>query len=112
MTSCRVLKSVSDACADILSLYVSFPAPFTVTGGMALSPPFIMSTAMSSTGVMAAGTADGRLWLGFGGEKRSLPGSSKKKRAKKWEGLRDDDELAVKIAEGPIVAMCVIMQPK
>lgn len=79
--------------------------PFAVTGGMALSPPFIMSTAMSSTGVMAAGTADGRLWLGFGGEKRPSSGLSKKKRTKKWEGLRDDDELAVKIAEGPIVAM-------
>lgn len=77
---------------------------------MALSPPFIISTAMSSTGVMAAGTADGRLWLGFGGEKRPSSGSSKKKRAKKWEGLRDDDELAVKIAEGPIVAMCVSKQ--
>jgi len=34
-----------------------------------------------------------------------LPGPSKKKRTKKWEGLRDEDELAIKIAEGPIVAM-------
>jgi hypothetical protein len=74
---------------------------------MGLAPPFIMSTAMSSTGVMAAGTADGRLWLGFGGEKRPSSGSPKKKRAKKWEGLRDEDELAIKVAEGPIVAMYV-----
>jgi hypothetical protein len=43
--------------------------------------------------------------LGFGGEKLPLPGPSKKKRTKKWEGLRDEDELAIKIAEGPIVAM-------
>jgi hypothetical protein len=34
-----------------------------------------------------------------------LPGPSKKKRTKKWEGLRDEDELAIKVAEGPIVAM-------
>lgn len=86
---------------------VALPAPLTMTGGMALAPPFIMSTAMSLTGVMAAGTADGRLWLGFGGEKRPSPGTSRKKRTKKWEGLRDDDELAIKIVEGPIVAMCV-----
>jgi hypothetical protein len=56
---------------------------------------------------MAAGTADGRLWLGFGGEKKPSPSGSKKKRTKKWEGLRDEDELAIKVAEGPIVAMYI-----
>jgi len=79
--------------------------PCPVVGGMGLAPPFIMSTAMSSAGIMAAGTADGQLWLGFGGEKRPKPGAPKKKRPKKWEGLRDEDELAIKVAEGPIVAM-------
>ncbi len=72
---------------------------------MALSPPFIMSAAMSSTGVMAAGTADGRLWLGFGGEKGTATKSIKKKQARKWNGLNIDDEHLEKIAEGPIVAM-------
>lgn len=77
---------------------------------MALSPPFIMSAAMSSTGVLAAGTADGRLWLGFGGEK--LPASSPKRNAKKkktafWQGLNEDDQLEIKVAEGPVVAMLV-----
>lgn len=75
--------------------------------GMSLSPPFIMSTAFSSTGVMAAGTADGRLWIGFGGEKTpSIPGTGKK-RNKKWDGLDADAELLQKVADGPIVAMYV-----
>ncbi|KAF7363588.1 WD repeat-containing protein 53 [Mycena sanguinolenta] len=77
--------------------------PFPAAGGTALSPPFIMSAAMTSTGVMAAGTADGRLWLGFGGEKGGPKKS--KKRTRKWEGLNSEEEHMEKIAEGPIVAM-------
>lgn len=72
---------------------------------MSLSPPFILSMAMSSTGVLAAGTADGRLFVGFGGEKSSVKGS--KKKAKKWEGLGEEETLLLKVAEGPIVAMYV-----
>lgn len=68
---------------------------------MTLSPPFVMSMAMSPTGVLAAGTADGRLWLGFGGERAS--GLGKKK--KKWQGLNEEDTMMTKVAEGPIVAM-------
>jgi hypothetical protein len=64
--------------------------------------------AMSNTGVLAAGTADGRLWIGFGGEKSSNPGAKgAKKKAKKWEGLGEDETLLIKVAEGPIVAMYV-----
>lgn len=82
-------------------------AAHTSTSGMALSPPFIMSMAISPTGVVAAGTADGRLRLGFAGEKRPSPdASTKKKRTRKWEGLKEAEELVIKIAEGPIVAMC------
>ncbi|KAJ7271949.1 WD40 repeat-like protein [Mycena haematopus] len=77
----------------------SFPA----AGGMTLAPPFIMSAAMTRTGVIAAGTADGRLWLGFGGEKGSPTKS--KKRTRKWDGFNPEDEHLEKIAEGPIVAM-------
>ncbi|KAJ7510041.1 WD40-repeat-containing domain protein [Mycena galericulata] len=79
--------------------------PFPIADGMSLSPPFIMSAAMGTTGVMAAGTADGRLWLGYGGEKTSQTKSTKKKRSRKWEGFNTDDEILERVAEGPIVAM-------
>ncbi|KAJ7940461.1 quinon protein alcohol dehydrogenase-like superfamily [Mycena leptocephala] len=79
--------------------------PFPIANGMSLSPPFIMSAAIATTGIMAAGTADGRLWLGFGGEKTSETKSSKKKRTRKWDGFNPDDEHLAKVAEGPIVAM-------
>ncbi|KAG7092672.1 hypothetical protein E1B28_009007 [Marasmius oreades] len=73
--------------------------------GMTLSPPFITCTAISPAGVLAAGLADGRLWLGFGGEKTSTPKSAGKRRARKWNGLSEESELGPqKIADGPIVA--------
>ncbi|GLB34660.1 putative WD40 repeats [Lyophyllum shimeji] len=78
----------------------------TVVGGVGMSPPFVMSMAMSSIGIMAAGTADGRLVLGCGGYKPpKSSGGKKKKRSRKWEGLDEDEEVIDKIAEGPIVAM-------
>ncbi|KAJ7063495.1 hypothetical protein C8F01DRAFT_1055844 [Mycena amicta] len=80
-----------------------------VTEGISLSPPFIMSAAMSPTGAMAAGTADGQLWIGYGGDKGELaPKSSKKKRSRKWEGFGMDDEILEKVAEGPVVAMAFL----
>ncbi|KAJ7087873.1 WD40-repeat-containing domain protein [Mycena epipterygia] len=79
--------------------------PMPIADGMSLSPPFIMSAAIGATGVMAAGTADGRLWLGFGGEKGGQTKSTKKKRSRKWEGFNLDDEYLEKVAEGPVVAM-------
>jgi len=75
---------------------------------MALSPPFIMSLAVSSTGVIAAGTADGRLLIGFGGEKGSTTDAKTKKKAKKakrWNGFDQDESLLIKVAEGPIVTL-------
>lgn len=72
-------------------------------GSAALAPPFVMSLAVSLSGVLAAGTADGRLWLGFGGEKKVT--GAKRKKGKKWRGLDEDETLLIKIAEGPIVAM-------
>lgn len=72
---------------------------------MSLSPPFILSTSVRSTGLFAASTADGRVWLGGGGEKRPSPASgAKKKRTRKWEGLREDEGLWLQVAEGPVVA--------
>ena len=70
---------------------------------MSLSPPFIMSMAMSATGILTAGAADGRLWINFAGE-TSKEG---KKNRKIWNGLDESKEHVIKIAEGPIVAMFV-----
>ncbi|KAL1663265.1 hypothetical protein GGF50DRAFT_89453 [Schizophyllum commune] len=36
---------------------------------ISLSPPFVLSSAMSPSGVLAAGLADGRVWVGMGGER-------------------------------------------
>jgi len=60
---------------------------------------------MSTSGAVAAGTADGRLYLGFGGEKASTATKKDKKKSKKWEGLDADHCILIKAAEGPIVAM-------
>jgi hypothetical protein len=76
------------------------------TSGVSLSPPFILCMSLSSTGHLAAGTADGYLWIGAGGEKRS---NGKKKRSRKWEGLREDESVKMKVAEGPIVGMSVYL---
>lgn len=66
---------------------------------MSLSPPFCHALAVSPTGIIAAGTANGHLWIGFGGKKGG------KKKARKWEGLKTDEGKSFKIAEGPIVAV-------
>lgn len=73
------------------------------SSGISLSPPFILSLAISPTGVAAGGTADGRIWVGLGGEKASSGTSGKKK--KKWGGLKAEASFASKTAEGPIVAL-------
>lgn len=73
-----------------------------------MSPPFVLCTAMSPKAVIAAGTANGFLWLGGGGEKSSGAQAAKKKRSRKWEGLRADDSISVKVADGPIVAMYAV----
>jgi len=72
------------------------------SSGVSLSPPFVLCLSVSYTGVIAAGTADGHLWIGLGGDK----GVSVKK-TRKWGGLREDMSLSKKIADGPIVALCV-----
>ncbi|KAM6500292.1 WD40-repeat-containing domain protein [Amanita muscaria] len=81
-------------------------SPSEPTEGMSLSPPFIVSTAISSTGALAAGTADGQLWINFAGES-PRDASLKKivKAVKTWDGLNEKTEHAVKIAEAPIVVM-------
>ncbi|KAF8635511.1 hypothetical protein AX17_003901 [Amanita inopinata Kibby_2008] len=82
-------------------------APSAPEGGMSLSPPFIASMAVSSTGVLSAGTADGRLWISFAGESPKDKSAKSKKSAKHWKGLERDKEHLIKIAEGPVVAMAL-----
>jgi hypothetical protein len=62
----------------------------------------VLCLSVSSAGAIAAGTADGHLWIGLGGDKRLSV-----KKTRKWGGLRDDASLSSKIADGPIVALCV-----
>ncbi|KAF9447263.1 WD40 repeat-like protein [Macrolepiota fuliginosa MF-IS2] len=70
---------------------------------VSMSPPFIMSLAVAPNGIVAAGTADGKLWLGFGGEK--TPSASKNKKKTKWGGLELDLASIISVAEAPIVAV-------
>jgi hypothetical protein len=86
--------------------------PSEPSAQVSLSPPFVLSLSVAQTGLVACGLADGRVWLGSGGEKASLSeGSSnaRKKKRRKWDGLRVDDGHYFKIAEGPVVAVCVML---
>ncbi|KAH9005105.1 WD40-repeat-containing domain protein [Lactarius hatsudake] len=65
------------------------------TSAVSLSPPFVLCLSVSSTGTVAAGTADGQIWIGLGGDKR-------------WGGLREDMGLSKKIADGPVVALAFL----
>lgn len=91
------------------SEHTNYTATSPPESGVSLSPSFVLSTAVSSTGIVAAGLADGRVWIGIGGEKRPAASGSggKQKRSRKWEGLKENEGLSVKIAEGPVVGLCV-----
>ncbi|EIW60133.1 WD40 repeat-like protein [Trametes versicolor FP-101664 SS1] len=74
--------------------------------GISLSPPFVLSISISTTGLLAASTADGRVWLGGGGEKRPHASQgAKKKRTRKWEGLKEDEGVWLQVADGPVVSI-------
>ena len=75
------------------------------SSGVSLSPPFVHCIAFSEHGAMAASTADGRVWVGRGGDKSV---TSKKKRSRKWEGLREDEGYWISVAEGPVVSVYVV----
>ncbi|KAH9901554.1 WD40 repeat-like protein [Cubamyces lactineus] len=80
-------------------------APPLTSQGVSLSPPFVLSIAINGAGLLAASTADGRVWLGSGGEKRPATSQAgKKKRSRKWEGLKEDEGLWLQVADGPVVA--------
>ena len=74
------------------------------SSGVSLSPPFVHSIAFSEHSVIVAGTADGRVWIGKGGDKSV---ASKKRRSRKWEGLKENEGGWVKTAEGPVVSVWV-----
>ncbi|TDL24850.1 WD40 repeat-like protein [Rickenella mellea] len=73
----------------------------TTTSGVSLSPPFVLCTDISSTGLLAVGTADGRILLGAGGTKGAKP----KKKTRKWGGLDANGIREHTVAEGPVVAV-------
>lgn len=80
------------------------------SSGISLSPPFVLAIAVSSRGLIAASTADGRVWLGTRGDK-SAPSSASAskgkgtKRTRKWEGLAESNSIWVHIAQGPVIAV-------
>ncbi|KAH9048141.1 WD40-repeat-containing domain protein [Lactarius hengduanensis] len=73
------------------------------TSAVSLSPPFILCLSVSSTGTVVAGTADGQIWIGLGGDKRVSV-----KKTRKWGGLREDMGFSKKIADGPVVALAFL----
>ncbi|KAL1735370.1 hypothetical protein EV714DRAFT_268106 [Schizophyllum commune] len=108
----RELVSGGYDCALLLhdwELGTTASTPAEPSGGISLSPPFVICSAMSSTGVLVAGLADGRVWVGVGGEKEPTGTASKKKtdkkRTKKWEGLDERGVLSERVAEGPVVGV-------
>ncbi|KAG2139618.1 WD40-repeat-containing domain protein [Suillus bovinus] len=80
------------------------------SSGVLMSPPFILSSAMSPSGVLAVGTADGRVWIGTSGEKMSRvsSGTSVNKKRRKWEGLKQDGAFTADVGHGPITALAFI----
>jgi len=116
---CGAVRFVPNRPSEILSAgYDSVLLHFDITQGsvlsrfdidglppsstVSMSPPFVHCIAFSEHGAAAASTADGRVWIGRGGDK-SIP--SKKKRIRKWEGLREDAGNWVSLAEGPVVSV-------
>lgn len=78
---------------------ITSPPP---SSGISLSPPFVLSTALSAGGLICATTADGRLWIGSGGDKLA-PSADKKKRVRRWQGLKESEGCFFQIADGPVV---------
>lgn len=73
---------------------------------MSLSPPFVLAISISSTGVIACATASGHVFLGYGGAKTT--NSKNPKKARKWNGLKSDESILFKAAEGAVVGVYVL----
>jgi hypothetical protein len=54
---------------------------------------------------MVVGTANGKLWVGLGGEKGTDSRAGKKVR--KWNGLVGDAALELALVDGPVVGVSV-----
>ncbi|KAG2744984.1 WD40 repeat-like protein [Suillus brevipes Sb2] len=93
----------------VLSRFDLGTSSLSESSGVSMSPPFILSSATSPSGILAAGTANGRVWIGTGGEKMSGVSSSisVKKKRRKWEGLKQDEAFTADVGHGPIVALHV-----
>ena len=95
-----------------LLIITTAPSP-NLAPGISSLPPFIVSLAVSPSGVVAAGTADGRVWVGLGGEKPSSSSqnvsspsnTNKKKRTRKWSGLNAEEGFETKVGEGMITGL-------
>lgn len=85
-------------------LLTCLPAGLPPSSDVPLSPSFVHCIALSEQGAIAASTADGRVWIGRGGDKSIAP---KNKRHRKWEGLREVGGSWVRVASGPVVSVCV-----
>lgn len=83
-------------------LLIHIPASLPPSSEASLSPHFVHCVAFSKHGTVVVSTADGRVWIGRGGDKSI---ASKKKRDRKWEGLRGDEGGWVGVAEGPVVSV-------
>ena len=71
-----------------------------------LSPPFALAISISSTGVIACATASGHVYIGYGGSK--ITNSTNRKKARHWKGLKSDESIWFKAAEGAVVSVYVI----
>jgi hypothetical protein len=49
------------------------------------------------------------VWVGRGGDKSI---TSKKKRSRKWEGLKNEEGTWVSVAEGPVVSVYAEIPPR
>ncbi|KAJ1309518.1 hypothetical protein OPQ81_006292 [Rhizoctonia solani] len=81
-------------------LDISAPTP-TGESPISLVPPFLYSVTIDSNGAMAAGTADGRVIVGRGGER----GRGDRPNRRKWNGLNIDMVSQYHIAEGPVIGV-------
>lgn len=89
------------------SLYTAPPIPppdWNET--TSLSPPFALAISISSTGVIACATASGHVFIGYGGSKTA--NSTKRKKPRKWNGLKSDESIWFKAAEGAVVSVYVL----
>ncbi|KAG1831981.1 hypothetical protein F4604DRAFT_926686 [Suillus subluteus] len=84
-------------------------SPLSESLGVSMSPLCVLSSAMSPTGILAAGTADGWVWIGTGGEKMSgvSSGTSIQKKRRKCKGLEQDEAFRTDVGHGPSTALYV-----